>query len=502
MLYSILLLTVVWATGCEIMPVTRFKPVLNNPFPQILNVAVVPFVNESSNPNVSGSEFANAYINELQQVPGFHVVSLESVKRAMVLNNLEQLEEIDDIRYLAQILKVDAVVIGNVHYFRSSYPQEAKFETKWYAVNPYFHPIPKGYSSLWGTPKEREIPRPMTMEAERELARAQLATQTPEYEPIRRDREEQFDDDLSRPKLTPKSFNREAMQQSRIKLVAGEQGTIPNNLNGYGLDEEDLSGLARQRQQQAADRILATSGVPFVPNAKPVEPNRRLVLPGPVVDPDDPLDQGPWPNDKSKTDMARQNQTPLYQRGQQNPGNYQGHYQGLPYMTPGSPYPPDLTPEQLAQYGWVNQPMMPTPPMYPMMPGMPVEGQPGMVMGEPDRFPGLPKDWPDPRGLIPEGPGSERPVRTEKHDGPFMTATNIYKSNDSWFMQALDDYDFLFRDDKRIAGKQSVLNNRREFISFCCRLQIWEMLTLRGGAMPAEKVTRTWKLWKGGERPY
>ena len=125
-----------------------------------------------------------------------------------------------------------------------------------------------------------------------------------------------------------------------------------------------------------------------------------------------------------------------------------------------------------------------------------------MVMGEPDRFPGLPKDWPDPRGLIPEGPEPERPVRKVKNNGPILHHIAIYNGNDSEFMQALEDYDFLFRDDKRIASKQSLLNNRTEFISFCCRLHIWEMLSARGGAGRAEKVVREWKLWHGGKRPY
>jgi hypothetical protein len=153
-------------------------------------------------------------------------------------------------------------------------------------------------------------------------------------------------------------------------------------------------------------------------------------------------------------------------------------------------------------YGIVAQPIPPVQPMYQQMPGMPVEGQYGMVMGEPDRFPGLTSDWPDPRGLIPEGPKPERSVGKTKNEGPIISWVNVYNGNDSEFMQALDDYDFLFRDDKRLNGKQTILANRSEFIAFCCRMHIWEIFSARGGAGPAEKVSRAWKPWNGGVRPY
>ena len=50
----------------------------------------------------------------------------------------------------------------------------------WYAANPGLHPIPVGYGLPWGTKDEKKIPQWIRLEAERTLAREQLATQTPD----------------------------------------------------------------------------------------------------------------------------------------------------------------------------------------------------------------------------------------------------------------------------------------------------------------------------------
>ena len=469
------------------MPVQRYKPTLHNPFPQLKSVAVVPFANLTASEKVDGREFARCYGNELQRVPGFVVVAETLVDRAMMMNDLKELKSVDDIRLLGQILNVDVVVIGKIHDFTNYYPPRAKFQVEWYAVNPYLHPIPIGYGLPWGTPQEAEIPDKILLLSEMELASAQLATQTPEFEPVRRD--DEFEPEPIETRQQQPEPKKEAKKENPIRLVGAN---LPNNIpGGNNLDESQLSEVSEYKQKRFVDQALLGAGVPFVPEGQPISPaeqREQINLWDPWLQ--HPLQNGPWP-----TPWIETSQVPLFQQNQQNPGTFQGHY-------PGFPQPSDLTPEQLAQYGWVNQPVPPIPPYYGMMPGLPVEGQPGMVMGEPDRFPGLPKDWPDPRGLIPEGPEPEKPVRKVKNDGPVLFHINVYNGNDSEFMQALQDYDFLFRDDKRIASKQSLLNNRTEFISFCCRLHIWEMLTARGGAGRAEKIVREWKLWHGGKKTY
>ncbi|MDR0328049.1 MAG: hypothetical protein LBI05_07130 [Planctomycetaceae bacterium] len=482
--------------GCEVMPITRFKPTLHNPLPQMVNIAVVPFYNDTGNPHVDGREFAQYFALELQRIQGFKVVANKTVEDVMMKYDLHKFESVDDIRYLAQLLKVDAVVIGKIHGFSMDYPPYAKFETDWYHVNPYMHPIPIGYALPWGTEYERYIPDKIVLLTEMELAKEQLATQTPAYEPIKRQNAKDPDDFDDFTLLAPP---KQARRPESIRQMSATQAaaTIPNNLREESTDEDFLLDKAVRKQDLAMGRILASTGVPYVPDATPVSDREKKeeIFRSSM---EHPLKPGPWQSEIVKEDQlpwSAQNSYPAYQQSMQNPGGFVGNY-------PGFPQPEGLPPGQLTAYGWVAEPIAPVRPMYPLMPGMPVEGEYGMVMGEPDRFPGLTSDWPDPRGLIPDGPKPERPVGKEKNDGPIISWSNVYNGNDSEFMQALQDYDFLFRDDKRINGKQTILTNRSEFIPFCCRMHIWEIFSSRGGAGPAEKVHRAWKPWQGGERPY
>ena len=481
-------------SGCEVLPVTRYKPTLHNPFVgEMYSVAIVPFYNLTDNPRVDGREFARNFALELQRVPGFKVVANKIVEDTMWEHDLDlhRPESIDDIRYLAQLLKVDAVVIGKIHEFSMSYPPRVKFETEWYSANPYLHPIPAGYGLPWGTEYEHYIPDKIVLRAEMEFARAQIQTQTPKFDPVKPKQSGISDDSEADFELPPP---RTAQRNGEILQMAA---TIPNNLRVQSTDEMSLDDLALHRQNLEVNRLLALTGVPYVPDAAPVteKEQKELFFRTHV---EHPFKHGPWESETAKEHQlpfSSQNQHQTYQQNMLNPGGFAGHY-------PGFPPPQGVTTEQLTEYGWVAQPIIPVQPMYPLMPGMPVEGQPGMVMGEPDRFPGLPHDWPDPRGFIPEGPKPERSVGKEKNDGPIISWINVYNGNDSEFMQALQDYDFTFRDDKRLNGAQTILTNRNEFISFCCRMHIWEIFSARGGIGPAQKVDRAWKPWNGGERPY
>jgi hypothetical protein len=141
-------------------------------------VAIVPFFNQSTEPTVDGHQFALAYFNELQSVPGFEVLPVDVVERAIVANQLE-MEGLADVRRLAQSLGVDAVVLGTVTDFSPYYPPRCGLHVEWYAANPGFHPIPPGYGLPWGTPGEEHIPDRLVLEAEMALAREQMKTQTP-----------------------------------------------------------------------------------------------------------------------------------------------------------------------------------------------------------------------------------------------------------------------------------------------------------------------------------
>ena len=494
----ILLLTLLGLglSGCEVMPVTRYKPELHNPLPQMETVAIVPFYNHTGNPRVDGRDFANSFALELQRIPGFKVIANKIVEDVMVEHELHKFESIDDIRYLAQLLKVDVVVIGKIHSFNMNYPPIAKFETDWYHVNPYLQPIPYGRNLPWGTEHERYIPDKIVLLTELELAKAQLKTQTPTFDPVKRDQGGGADDSAVFELIPPP---KQARRAETIRQVSATQAaaTIPNNMRVESTDETNLFDLAEKRQNLEMNRRLAGTGVPYVPDADPVtEKDKMEFLLRTTVE--HPLKHGPWQSETAQENQlpwSVQSPHPTYQQRMMNPGRFLGNY-------PGFPQPEGLPAEQLTEYGFVAQPIPPVQPQYPLMPGMPVQGHYGMVMGEPDRFPGLPADWPDPRGLIPDGPQPERPVGEEKNNGPIISWVNVYKGDDSEFMQALDDYNFTFRDDKRLDGKQTILSNRKEFVAFCCRLHIWEIFSARGGAGPAEKVSRAWKPYMGGHRPY
>ncbi len=180
---SVLLLLVVACTGCSmILPDVSHQPVIHNPFPQLSRVAVAPFFNLSDEKTVDGRKFALAYYAELQAVPGFEVVPLGIVEEAIVANRIN-LADAGAARRLAQVLNVDAVVVGAVTDYQPYYPPRCGLRVEWYAANPGFHEIPPGYGLPWGTPQEEFIPAPLVFEAEMALAKAQLATQTPACTP-------------------------------------------------------------------------------------------------------------------------------------------------------------------------------------------------------------------------------------------------------------------------------------------------------------------------------
>jgi len=166
-------------SGCAFLPEVAHQPNIHNPFPQLSKVAVAPFFNLTEEPTIDGERLALAYFNELQLIPGFEVVPLGVVRATMQQHNI-QLNSPAEARRLAQLLGVDAVLVGAVTDYSAYYPPRCGLQVEWYAANPGFHPIPPGYGLPWGTPEEEHIPEPLVFEAEMALAKAQLATQTPD----------------------------------------------------------------------------------------------------------------------------------------------------------------------------------------------------------------------------------------------------------------------------------------------------------------------------------
>lgn len=178
------------ASGCAAYPEIMHQPELHNPFPQLHRVAILPFYNQSAEPTVDGEQVAIEYYNALQKVPGFEVMPVPVAVQAVREMRVSP-EKPEDMQWIARQLGVDVIIGGAVTEYSAYYPPRIGLAVNWYAANPSFHPIPAGYGLPWGTGEEEFIPSNLKREAEFELAREQLKTQTPlmpddsEYQPTR-----------------------------------------------------------------------------------------------------------------------------------------------------------------------------------------------------------------------------------------------------------------------------------------------------------------------------
>jgi hypothetical protein len=207
---------------------------------------------------------ALAYYNELQSVPGFEVVPVEVVEEKIQERQIA-LRGPADARRLAQILGVDAVVIGAVTDYCPYYPPRCGLQVEWYAANPNFHPIPAGYGLPWGGPEERDIPAPLVFEAEFALAKAQLKTQTPPYE-----------------KMPPESPTAPGSPQAAaagpgVRLTSANEA-LPSGSAGKGAAApQPLAAVPGVPPQQ---QLAAGAGVP-PPGLPPDWPDARGFIPPP-----------------------------------------------------------------------------------------------------------------------------------------------------------------------------------------------------------------------------
>ena len=553
------------------MPVTRYKPVLQNPFPEITEVAVLPFINKTDNSNVDGREVAAIYAAELQKIPGFNVLSVRAVEEKMVELGLKTLASAEDARLLARALGVDAIVVGRVNVYDCFYPPQLGLTVDWYATNQYLHPIPPGYGLPWGTTREEEIPASVLYEAERALAKAQLASQTPddpegeknyqeylkawEQEKIRQarlamgiaDRQDQPEDeketldpdDPDYEEIDPEEEKYLRMQQSSVdqqfSYAHGGRATLPastHNLNRNSRNAEEIKRrIAEILNETETDEVGVPKKSPLPGGLETNEwidrnPGKEVLqnqmhrtnkpeismqaMPQQIITTNDMYPPSPLPQQRFMPQgYGIMIQAPLdpetgkpvsggifVEIGPD--GNFSRAYRLDPF---DGTIDAEISLEEIGLNPSSLRNSVPTlPNYYATMPGMPLPN--GQIALEPTAFPGLPENWPDPRGFIPDGPRPEKPVRTTPSNAPFLSLTKLYDGKDSELTQALADFDFHFQDDKRVGGWQMTLNDKKAFLSFCCRMHIWEMFTLRGGAGKAIEVKRTWKTWYGGQRPY
>lgn len=157
--------------GCVHFPVPVYEPAVHNPFPHLMRVAIAPFFNLSAEPSVDGRQFALAYYNELQSVPGFEVTPIGVVESTIQAEHLS-LDSAEDVRRLAELLDADAVVVGAITDFSPYYPPRCGMRVEWYAADPSLQPILPGDGLPWDGPEGEQIPERLAYESQMAHARA------------------------------------------------------------------------------------------------------------------------------------------------------------------------------------------------------------------------------------------------------------------------------------------------------------------------------------------
>jgi hypothetical protein len=419
--------------GCGLVPEIAHQPMYHNPFPQLTKVAVAPFFNVSTEPTVDGRQFANAYFNELQSIPGFEVVPVGIVEEKAHELNLSLANPVE-VRKLAQALDVDAIVVGAVTDFSPYYPPRCALQIEWYTANPCFHPIPIGYGLPWGTTEEEFIPDTLVLETEMGLARKQLETQTP---------------DFSADELIPVHNGGRAKAGNLMAALSGRD----RKKAAADSSADSMSNRTAERKQYPGRQISYHE-----PTLAPGAADGTIVL-----------QHGTLPSVLSAKSKAA-----LYE---------------LPDETP-TPHErsTDTPQEDVAVDSAVAEPAHGAPRQLPPGPAMARVPKPIDSVAAASLTTPLPSDWPDPRGLVPPSPECDKAECRPTYE-PVLRHTRAYNGNDVHFTTALESYLF-FRDEARIGGWQSYLQRSDDFIRFCCHLHITEMLTARGGAGETRVVWR------------
>lgn len=135
-------------TGCHTVPVK-----VTNPIPGLTTVAVAPFINLSPEPTADGRRFALAYYAELQKIPGFQVIPVGVVEHTLEDYKLTLDSRADALR-LAEILDVDAVVVGAITEYSPYYPPQIGLQIDWFSPREwlFFPGIPLGDPSVNAPP--------------------------------------------------------------------------------------------------------------------------------------------------------------------------------------------------------------------------------------------------------------------------------------------------------------------------------------------------------------
>ncbi|MGI9472440.1 MAG: hypothetical protein ACR2NZ_12945 [Rubripirellula sp.] len=260
---SLVALIAIAFCGCAFCPEKYQREQVHNPFPQIKRIAVLPFYNQSDEPTINTEMVADQYYAALQAIPGFEVLPVGVAKAQWIQYSRTNGEPTTGHQFqaLAQQMGVEAIVVGSVTDFDSYYPPQMAITVHLYAANDGFHPIPNGYGLPWGTDKEDDIPARIVRDTEFDLARSQLATQTP----------------LPAADHSPNASRATGQELAATRDIALTSGELP--LNGFADSNVAVAEVDGIMQGEFHDDVSVLQGLsPLLPQ---YWPNPTDLIPDP-----------------------------------------------------------------------------------------------------------------------------------------------------------------------------------------------------------------------------
>ncbi|MFN8738542.1 MAG: hypothetical protein ACK5YR_01365 [Pirellula sp.] len=435
-------------SGCAAFPDIKHKPQYHNPFPELTVIAILPFRNQSQEPTLSGARVSMAYYNELQSIPGFEVLPVGVVETQLAYFETQVIKRTisttEDFQNFARSIGADAVLQGAVTDYHAYYPPRMTLKVNWYAANPGLHPIPVGYGLPWGTKEEKNIPNWVKLEAERELARAQIATQTPSMEEVGSGVAGTTAADSAG--VRPPVANE--VEESNLPSPK-KPADAPELMPSDSMDDNASQSDPIASKFKKARNPFTKSNIPVVQEAVIAQVGYTQDFEN-----DDAGIEEPARLPAKITSLESQPVLKLNERGE--------------FILDSTT---DSESDSVTNDGDV---------VY-------SEDSIGMI-GE-----ALPADWPDPNGFIPPRPHVERPSIRPQYDA-VISHMKAYNGNDEDFTQALEDY-YYFSDDARVGGWQTYLQRSEDFIRFCCHQHIVETLGSRGGQLKSRLNVR-WPIYR------
>lgn len=389
-----------------------------------------------------------AYYNELQSIPGFEVLPIGVVETQLAYFETQVIKRTisttEDFQNFARSIGADAVLQGAVTDYHAYYPPRMTLKVNWYAANPGLHPIPVGYGLPWGTKEEKNIPNWVKLEAERELARAQIATQTPLMEEVG-------------------------------SGVANSAAAGPSGVSSPRANEAEESNLPSPKKPADTPELMPSDSMDDMaaqsdPIASKIE-NARI----------------PLPRSKDSTQRNRAIAQVSYLQDSEDDGVEIEEPARLPAKITSLDSQPVLKMNERGEFVLDSSANT----------GSDLDANEGAVVYMEDSIgmigEELPADWPDPNGFIPPRPQYERPMIRPQYDA-VISHMKAYNGNDEDFTQALEDY-YYFSDDARVGGWQTYLQRSEDFIRFCCHQHIVETLASRGGQLKSRLNVR-WPIYR------